>query len=73
MHPNTIEVLRMEREQESARLTVVQWDTPFEILRGTYTRQRFAPHLHETFALGAIESGASKIRYRDRDRHAARR
>jgi len=56
----------MQREPESARLTVVPWDTPFEILRGTYTRHRFAPHLHETFALGAIEAGASKIRYRDR-------
>ena len=56
----------MQRELESARLTVVPWDTPFEILKGTYTRHRFAPHLHETFALGAIESGASKIRYRDR-------
>ena len=56
----------MIREQESARLTLVQWDTPFEILRGTYTRQRFAPHLHETFALGAIESGASRIRYQGR-------
>jgi AraC-like DNA-binding protein len=59
-------MLTMIREQESARLTVVHWDTPFEILRGTYTRQRFAPHLHETFALGAIESGASRIRYHDR-------
>jgi AraC-like DNA-binding protein len=56
----------MQREQESARITVVPWDTPFEILRGTYTRHRFAPHLHETFGLGAIESGASKIRYRGR-------
>ena len=56
----------MQRELESARLTVVPWDTPFEILRGTYTRHRFAPHLHETFALGAIEAGASKIRFRDR-------
>ncbi|MEO6528256.1 MAG: AraC family transcriptional regulator [Gemmatimonadaceae bacterium] len=56
----------MIREQESARLTVVHWDTPFEILRGSYTRQRFAPHLHETFAIGAIESGASKLRYRGR-------
>jgi AraC-like DNA-binding protein len=56
----------MQRELESARLTVVPWDTPFEILRGTYTRHRFAPHLHETFALGAIVAGASKIRYRDR-------
>ena len=56
----------MQREPESARLTVVPWDTPFEILRGTYTRHRFAPHLHETFALGAIVAGASKIRYRDR-------
>jgi AraC-like DNA-binding protein len=56
----------MPRELESARLTVVPWDTPFEILKGTYTRHRFAPHLHDTFALGAIEAGASKIRYRDR-------
>jgi AraC-like DNA-binding protein len=56
----------MQRELESARLTVVPWDTPFEILKGTYTRHRFAPHLHDTFALGAIEAGASKIRYRDR-------
>jgi AraC-like DNA-binding protein len=60
------EMLTMIREQESARLTVVKWDTPFEILRGTYTRQRFAPHLHDTFALGAIESGASRIRYQGR-------
>ncbi|MEO8563468.1 MAG: AraC family transcriptional regulator [bacterium] len=57
----------MKQEQESARLTVVRWDTPFEILQGTYTRQRFAPHLHETFSLGAIESGASVIRYHGRD------
>jgi AraC-like DNA-binding protein len=56
----------MQRELESARLTVVPWDTPFEILKGTYTHHRFAPHLHETFGLGAIESGASKIRYRGR-------
>ena len=57
----------MTHDQESAQLTVVRWDTPFEILRGTYTRQRFAPHLHETFALGAIEAGASRIRYQGRD------
>ena len=56
----------MQRELESARLTVVPWDTPFEILKGTYTRHRFAPHLHDTFGLGAIESGASKIRYHGR-------
>ena len=56
----------MQRELESARLTVVPWDTPFEILKGTYTRHRFAPHLHDTFSLGAIVAGASKIRYRDR-------
>ena len=56
----------MQRELEWARLTVVPWDTPFEILKGTYTRHRFAPHLHETFGLGAIEAGASKIRYRGR-------
>jgi AraC-like DNA-binding protein len=59
-------MLMMQRDQEAARLTVVRWETPFEILRGTYTRHRFAPHLHDTFALGAIEAGASRIRYRDR-------
>jgi AraC-like DNA-binding protein len=56
----------MERQLESATLCVVRWHEPFEILRGTYTRQRFAPHLHESFALGAIEAGASRIRYRGR-------
>jgi len=56
----------MKQEEESARLTVIQWDTPFEILQGTYTKQRFAPHMHETFCLGVIETGASKIRYHDR-------
>lgn len=56
----------VQREQESAQLSIVQWDVPFEILRGSYTRQRFAPHSHDTFALGAIESGASRIRFRGR-------
>jgi len=56
----------MKQEEESVRLTLVQWDTPFEILQGTYTKQRFAPHMHDTFCLGVIESGASKIRYHDR-------
>ncbi|HEV7992113.1 MAG TPA: AraC family transcriptional regulator [Gemmatimonadaceae bacterium] len=66
MHPFTTQVPTMKQEEESARITVVRWDTPFEILQGTYTRQRFAPHLHETFSLGAIEVGASMIRYRGR-------
>jgi AraC-like DNA-binding protein len=56
----------MERAREAATLGVVRWDPSFEILRGTYTRHRFAPHFHETFALGAIEAGASRTQYRGR-------
>ncbi|MEP6619064.1 MAG: AraC family transcriptional regulator [bacterium] len=52
---------------ESARVTLVHCDTPFEILRGTYVQQRFAPHMHETYAIGVIERGAAKCRYRGED------
>lgn len=54
-------------EDESAHVTLVQCDTPFEMLRGRYVRQRFAPHMHETYAVGVIESGAARIRYRGAD------
>jgi AraC-like DNA-binding protein len=57
---------------ESVHLSVVQCDEPFEILRGSAVRQRFAPHVHETFAIGAIEGGVARSRSRGAD-HVHRR
>jgi len=51
-------------QTESARITVVGGDMPFEVLSGTYVQQRFAPHTHETYAIGTIERGASRVQYR---------
>jgi AraC-like DNA-binding protein len=51
-------------EDESAHVTLVRCDIPFEMLRGRYVRQRFAPHMHDTYAVGVIESGAARLRYR---------
>jgi AraC-like DNA-binding protein len=36
----------------------------FDALSATRFRLRFAPHVHEFFALGVIEAGANNIRYR---------
>lgn len=54
----------MESGRESATLTVVADAAPFEILRAVYRRHAFAPHAHETFAIGALEAGASRMRHR---------
>jgi len=50
--------------EDVAQVTVVHSGSPFEILRGRYVRQRFAPHLHDTYAFGAMESGAATCRSR---------
>lgn len=34
-----------------------------ELLRARYTTQRFAPHMHDTFAIGVVETGALSFRY----------
>ena len=52
---------------EIADVTRVDASTPFEILRGTFRRQRFAPHAHETWAIGTIEHGRSRVRFRGAD------
>ncbi|MDB4915641.1 MAG: transcriptional regulator, AraC family [Gemmatimonadetes bacterium] len=54
-------------EDEAAHVTLVRCDSPFEILRGRYVRQKFAPHMHDTYAVGVIESGSTRIRYRGVD------
>ena len=35
-----------------------------ECLRATYVRHRFAPHAHEEYAIGVIETGAQRVRVR---------
>ena len=45
--------------EDIAHVTVVHSGSPFEILRGKYVRQRFAPHMHDTYAIGMMESGAA--------------
>jgi AraC-like DNA-binding protein len=49
----------MLRLEECANVTVVHSGSPFEILKGRYVRQRFAPHAHDTYAIGTMESGAA--------------
>jgi len=34
------------------------------LLHGTRLRHEFAPHMHEFFAIGVIDAGASRVRYR---------
>jgi AraC-like DNA-binding protein len=35
-----------------------------DVLRGTRLFHHFAPHMHESFAVGTIDAGASHVRYR---------
>jgi AraC-like DNA-binding protein len=53
--------------EEVAHVTVVHSGSPFEILRGRYVRQRFAPHLHDTYAIGVMESGAARCKARGKE------
>ncbi len=57
----------MRCDEETAHVTLVQCDRPFEMLRGQYVQQRFAPHLHDTYAVGVLERGAARLRYRGVD------
>src|SRR5213082_2231422 len=55
------------RPSESAEVTVVAADIPFEIMRGSFVHQRFAPHAHDTYAIGTIESGAARVRFKGQE------
>lgn len=57
----------MSHDDETAQVMLARCDEPFEMLSGTYVRQRFAPHLHETYAVGVLERGAARLRYRGTD------
>ncbi|MDQ2768382.1 MAG: AraC family transcriptional regulator [Gemmatimonadota bacterium] len=50
--------------EDVALVTVIHSGSPFEILRGRFVRQRFSPHLHDTYAIGVMESGAARCRSR---------
>jgi len=50
--------------EDVAHATVVHSGVSFEILRGKFVRQRFAPHLHDTYAIGVMESGAATCKAR---------
>ena len=49
---------------ESASLTRVHVFETLELLRARYTRQRFAPHAHDEFAFGVVETGAARTVFR---------
>ena len=53
--------------EDIAHVTVVHSGSPFEILRGTFVRQRFAPHMHDTYAIGVMESGAATCKSHSRE------
>ncbi len=54
--------------REEASITVVRDTEPFEILRARYVRQQFAPHSHDSLALGVIEQGRSRMLWRGAER-----
>jgi len=57
---------------ETATMTRVRVFETLELLRARYTRQRFAPHAHDEFVFGMVESGAARTFFRGReDIHAA--
>ena len=49
---------------ESASMTRVRVFEPMELLRARYTRQRFAPHAHDEFVFGMVETGAARTLFR---------
>lgn len=53
--------------EDIAHVTVVHSGSPFEILRGRFVRQRFAPHMHDTYAIGVMESGGATCESRGRE------
>ncbi len=40
-----------------------RWDD-LECLSAEFVRHAYAPHLHDTYAVGVIEAGAERFRYR---------
>ena len=49
---------------ETATMTRVDVFEPVELLRARYTRQRFAPHAHDEYVIGVVETGAARTTFR---------
>src|SRR5688500_8404100 len=57
---------------ESATMTRVRVFETLGLLRARYTRQRFAPHAHDEYVFGMVETGAARTHFRGgEDLHAA--
>ena len=52
---------------ESATLTRLRVFDTLELLRARYTCQRFAPHAHDEYVFGMVESGAARTLFRGRE------
>ena len=52
---------------ESATMTRVHVFEQLELLRARYTRQRFAPHAHDEYVFGVVETGAARTSFRGRE------
>lgn len=52
---------------ESATLVRVRAFETLELLRARYTRQRFAPHAHDEYVFGVVESGAARTLFRGQE------
>jgi AraC-like DNA-binding protein len=52
---------------ESATMTRVRVFETLELLRARYTRQRFAPHAHDEYVVGVVETGAARTVFRGHD------
>ncbi len=49
---------------EQAAISVIDDVERFEILRASYHRHVFPPHMHDTYAIGVHEAGRSRVLYR---------
>ena len=49
---------------DSATMTRVRVFETLELLRARYTRQRFAPHAHDEYVFGVVETGAARTTFR---------
>lgn len=58
----------MEKRRPGLEEKATFWRDPafndLEMLQATYVTHSFAPHTHEGYAIGVIESGAERFRYR---------
>ena len=52
---------------ESATMTRLRVFETLELLRASYTRQRFAPHAHDEYVFGMVEAGAARTLFRGRE------